>query len=261
MRPQFIQLIADYQTGDPAFSEVIQKLTLLIPGVTVIPTSVPRFSTLATGFWTGQLASVNPVPDMVIYTNTAPRRDQTGSRTRNEGERLVYAELDNGVRIIGVNAGYCFSFVKTMISKFVWVNVANRGSQFRSRDFYPEAVAGIIRNEPKWIGSRIGPDTLPEVPPGKLAWIDGYGNLKTTTPKSAVSFKLGQPVLIELNGMGRTAYYSDGTFAVREGEMAFAPGSSGGDDPFMEIFLRGLSAHDEFGNPDTETQFRVKAQR
>jgi hypothetical protein len=49
--------------------------------------------------------------------------------------------------------------------------------------------------------------------------------------------------------MKRTAWFSDGTFSVREGELAFAPGSSGGKDRFMELFLRGLSAWKELGKP------------
>ncbi|MCX8008897.1 MAG: hypothetical protein N3A54_04320, partial [Patescibacteria group bacterium] len=67
----FMHLIADYGVNDPAFGEVIQKLTLLDPSVVVYPTSVPSFSTLATGFWTAQNALVHPIPKMMIYTNTA----------------------------------------------------------------------------------------------------------------------------------------------------------------------------------------------
>ncbi len=48
--PLYIQLIADYGVGDPAFAEVIQKLHLLAPDIQIWPTSVPSFSTIATGF-------------------------------------------------------------------------------------------------------------------------------------------------------------------------------------------------------------------
>lgn len=251
----FIQFIADYGTGDPAFGEVVQKLKFLSPSVDVHCTSVPKFSTLATGFWTVQFGLLNPVPGMMIYTNTAPRRDNKESRDRNEGEGLVYAILQNGVKVVGVNAGYCFSFIKAVIKEFYVVNVANKGSQFRSRDFYPEAVIGIANSDMAFIGEALDVGCIPDVPKGRLAFIDGYGNLKTTTRRSEVSFSSGQPVLVELNGVKRTAYFSDGTFTVREGELAFAPGSSGGDDRFMEIFLRGLSAWKEFGKPTIESEF------
>ncbi len=255
--PAFIQLVADYGVGDPAFGEVIQKLQLLAPGVRVHPTSVPAFSTLSTGFWTYQYAMVNALPGMGIYTNTAPRKDRKESRENNEGERLVYAKLKNGVQIIGVNAGYCFSFVKPFIAEFVAVNVANKGSQFRSRDFYPEAVIGILRGDAQFHGNSMPLAAIPDVPQNKIAWIDGYGNIKTSVRRSALSLEVGKPLTITLNGMKRTAFFSDGTFAVREGELAFSPGSSGGDDKFMEIFLRGLSAWKEFGKPHVEDEFSV----
>lgn len=254
----FIHLIADYGTGDGAFGEVIQKLTFLSPEARIYPTSVPSFSTIATGFWTSQYAMVNPVPNMVIYTNTAPRKDKKESRDRNEGEKLMYAKLKNGIQIVGVNAGYCFSFVKSQIEAFHVVNVANKGSQFRSRDFYPEAVVGIAKGDAQFIGEVADPSIIPDVPTNRIAWIDGYGNMKTTVRSSSVTLTAGQPVLITLNGIKRTAYFTDGTFSVHEGQLAFAPGSSGADDKCMELFLRGLSAWIEFDRPDVEAEFTIE---
>lgn len=253
-----IHLIADYGTGDPSFAEVVQKLTLLDRTIRVIRTSVPAFSTIATGFWTAQFALVNPVPGMMIYTNTAPRRDNRGGRLENEGERLKYALLDNGVRVVGVNAGFCFSFVKQRIREFYRVNVDNKGSQFRSRDFYPEAVVGITQGQTRWLGEKLDPGMVPDIPTHRIAWIDGYGNMKTTIRASELSYAPGQPLRVTVAGMKRIAYFTDGTFSVREGELAFAPGSSGGNDRFMELFLRGLSAWKEFGKPEIESEFTLE---
>ncbi|MFH0749668.1 MAG: hypothetical protein V1917_01975 [Candidatus Gottesmanbacteria bacterium] len=256
----FLHIIADYGTGDPSFAEVIQKLKGFDRTVECVTTGVPAFSTIATGFWTAQYALVNPIPDMVIYTNTAPRKDNKEKRHANEGEGLVYAILKNGVRVVGVNSGYCFSFIKPEINKLYYVNVANKGSQFRSRDFYPEAVIGIANGEKKWIGESISPSLIPDISEHKIAWIDGYGNMKTTTRMSSVKFQPGQPIMVTIGEMKRTAFYTNGSFSVREGELAFAPGSSGGNDRFMEIFLRGLSAWKEFGKPHIETEFSIAVQ-
>ncbi len=257
--PQFIQLIADYGVGDPAFGEVVQKLQSLAPGVIVNATAVPSFNTVATGFWTAQYAWVNSTPNMIIYTNTAPRKDDKESRKDNEGEHLVYALLSNGTKVVGVNAGYCFSFVKEKIKSFHKVNVANKGSQFRSRDFFPEAVVGIARGEDSFIGEKLDINEIPDIPTNKIAWVDGYGNVKTTVRQSDMKkFKSGQPLLVTLGSMKRTAWYSDGTFNVREGELAFAPGSSGGEDRYMELFLRGLSAWKEFGKPTGEEELTIE---
>lgn len=256
---QFIQLIADYGVGDPSFGEVTQKLQCLSPGIIVFPTAVPSFNTIATGFWTAQYALVNTTPQMIIYTNTAPRQDDKESRKENEGERLVYALLTNGMKIVGVNAGHCFSFVKEEITKLHKVNVTNKGSQFRSRDFFPEAVIGIARGEAKYIGEKLDVKSIPDIPKDKIAWVDGYGNIKTTIRLSEMKkHTSGQPLLITLGHMKRTAWYSDGTFNVREGELAFAPGSSGGRDRFMELFLRGLSAWKELGKPTGDEELVIE---
>ena len=254
----FLQFIADYGVGDPSFSEVVQKFELLDPYLDIFCTSVPKFSTLSTGFWTYQFALVNPVPNMLIYTNTAPRKDDKESRIHNEGEGLVYALLNNGVRIVGVNAGYSFSVIKPHIKEFHHINVANKGSQFRSRDFYPEAIMGILRETASLVGESIDVENIPDVPPQKIAWIDGYGNMKTTVRSSSCTYKSGQAIIVSVGGMKRTAFFTDGSFSVREGELAFAPGSSGGDDRYMELFLRGLSAYKEFGNPHIETAFEIE---
>lgn len=253
----FLHLIADYGTGDAAFGEVVQKLYSLHPSLTVHCTSVPAFSTLATGFCAAQYALVNPVAGMVVYTNTAPRRDDGRSRVENEGEGLCCAALANGVIVVGVNAGYCFSFLKRRIASFHAVNVPNRGSQFRSRDFYPEAVIGIARGQREWLGASLNPAEIPDVPPNRIAWVDGYGNMKTTLRRSACSLAPGQRLTIAIGAHRRTAVAADGAFGVREGELAFAPGSSGGEDPFMEIFLRGGCAWAAFGKPAVESAFTL----
>jgi S-adenosylmethionine hydrolase len=256
-----IQLIADYGVGDPSFGEVVQKLNHLCPKCTVVPTSVPSFSTIATGFWTYQYAMVNAFPGLLIYTNTAPRQDNKESRIENEGEHLAYALLTNGVKVIGVNAGHTFTFIKHAIKEFYSVTVANKGSQFRSRDFYPEAVVGIMNGDTKYIGEKLDASRLYEIPPRRIAWIDGYGNMKTTVRESEMKkFKSGQPILITVGDMKRTAWYSNGTFSVREGELAFAPGSSGEHDRFLELFLRGLSAWKELGKPSVEQEFTMEVE-
>jgi hypothetical protein len=355
----FLHLITDYGVGDPAFGEVIQKLKLLSPNLEIYPTSVPAFSTLATGFWIGQYALVNSWPGLTIFSNTAPR-DLPGTRSRNEGEPFVYAQLNNGVHVCAVNAGYSLSFVKPLIKQLNKLKVRENGSQFRSRDFYPEAVVSIIKvNMPSestsssrhseattkspsfpvaekshrqfmihhgltklprdpssssvpplgthytahlqnLLGPALDPASVPDIPSNKLAFIDGYGNIKTTIrafslhPSSSrhseattkpPSFPVaeeshrrsminhgptvgtrhgtylqpGQLVSVTINGITQTATYSGGIFEVPTGQLAFAPGSSGGDDPFMEIIYRtnienGSSAAQKFHHPPVEAE-------
>ncbi|OIP97549.1 hypothetical protein AUK40_02835 [Candidatus Wirthbacteria bacterium CG2_30_54_11] len=241
----FLHLVADYGKNDLAFNEVITHLKLSHPHVDVFPISVPPFSTIATGFVIGQL-SLQAAEGMGIYANTAPRKDERQARLRNAGESFVYARLKNGVPIMAVNSGYSLSFVKKEIAALHRVKISNEGSQFRSRDNFPEPVISIMRGEVNHIGAAVNPDTIPDPPEKCVVWIDGYGNIKTSIRLSSIKYKPGDAVKITLNTTTHQATFAPGTFEVHEGELAFAPGSSGGDDRFMELFLRGGNAYKAF---------------
>jgi hypothetical protein len=228
---------------------------MLSQDLDIYPTSVPPFATLATGFWIAQYALHNTFGGLAIYSNTAPRKDKKEAREKNEGEGLIYAKLKNGIVIIAVNAGYNMSFVKHEIVDFRKVNVENRGSQFRSRDFYPNAVVRILENNPKILGEKLDPKSIPDVPSYRIASIDGYGNMKTSTKRSQVTFKEGERLKVRIDNETHVAYFADGNFSVTEGELAFAAGSSGdSDDPFIELFLRGGSAWELFKRPKIESE-------
>ncbi|NJL21481.1 MAG: hypothetical protein HC895_12680, partial [Leptolyngbyaceae cyanobacterium SM1_3_5] len=182
----FISLIADYGNGDPAFMEVTQRLLLGLPDAQIHWLSVPPFSTLATGFWIAQLGLNEglgeSVPaalrDRLIYHNCAPRQDDPEARRDNEGEGLTYALLPNGVKVVGVNAGYTLSFIKNHAKVLHSVNVSRGGSQFRSRDVFPSAAAAIAQDNFDLLGEQIPPAQIPDAPLDRIAWVDGYGNIK-----------------------------------------------------------------------------------
>ncbi|GAB4143462.1 MAG: SAM-dependent chlorinase/fluorinase [Cyanobacteria bacterium J069] len=250
-----ISLIADYGTGDPAFSEVTQRLLSALPDAQVHWLSVPPFSTLATGFWIAQLG-LNPGPaPRLIYHNCAPRQDDPEARRDNEGEGLTYALLPSGVKVVGVNAGYTLSFIKPHATVLQTVNVSRGGSQFRSRDVFPPAAAAIARDDFSPLGDPLNPQNVPDLPGDRVAWIDGYGNLKTTIALDSVNLEPQSKVTVRVGDVVSDAIYSDGSFKVPEGTLAFAPGSSGWDNAdgsktrWMELFLRGGNAWERFGKP------------
>jgi S-adenosylmethionine hydrolase len=257
----FICVIADYGTGDPAFAEVAQRLAMAFPQAQIHSLSVPPFSGLATGFWIAQLG-LNPGPmNRLIYHNCAPRQDDRSARRDNEGEGLTYALLSNGVKVVGVNAGYTLSFIKNHTKILRIVNVSRGGSQFRSRDVFPDAAAAIMRDDFSLLGDSLHPEQIPDVPLDRIAWIDGYGNIKTTIPAHTVNLKPEAKIVIRIGDVVSDAVYSDGSFKVAEGTLAFAPGSSGwsavdGKEPirWMELFLRGGNAWERFGKPRVNQQ-------
>jgi S-adenosylmethionine hydrolase len=252
----FITLIADYGNGDPAFTEVTQRLLMLLPQSQISLVSVPAFSTLATGFWIAQLGLNPGSQERLIYHNCAPRQDDKQPRQDNEGEGLTYALLPNNVKVVGVNAGYTLSFIKEYAQELRIVKVSRGGSQFRSRDVFPKAAAAIAKGDLSILGEALKPNLIPDFPSDRVAWIDGYGNIKTTIAADSVNLKPEAKVVIRVGDVVSDAIYSDGSFKVPEGTLAFAPGSSGWEVSnqsksvrWMELFLRGGSAWERFGRP------------
>jgi hypothetical protein len=257
MNPKTLVIISDYGVGDPAFTEVSVRLNSFIAGLTVLPLSTPPFSTISTGFWSYQIALTPKASNTYIYSNTAPRKTEKKAQVNNRGEKLMYARLKNGFEIIAVNSGFCFSFVKPFIKDFREIKVSNEGSQFRSRDNYPEVVSEMMKKDLSFLGKKISIDLIPDIPRKRIASIDGYGNIKTTTRISEIRLTAGQKVLISLNNKRHQATFSDGVFNIAEGETAYSPGSSGYDNRFMEIFVRGGSASELFGSPLVEQEFEI----
>lgn len=252
-----IHLVADYGAGDLAFAEVCQRLALHLPGAQIVVTPVPAFDTLSAGFCVGQLALTDGPRDRVVYSNVAPREDQQDPRPGNEGERLVAARLASGVLVVGPNSTHAFSFVVAHAVSLHEVVVPASGSQFRSRDAFPPLVARLAAADDSVLGDPLPPDLVPPIPERVVVYVDGFGNLKTswTSPPAPV----GERVEVRVGPTIEWATVTDGTFAVPEGEMAFAPGSSGWPDPegaeqrFYELLLRGSSAAARFGDPPAGT--------
>lgn len=250
-----IDLIADYGTGDAAFAEVRQRLLKELPSARVNCLSVPPFSTLATGFWIAQLGLNPGHSDRLIYHNCAPRQDDPEARQNNEGEGLTYALLPNNVIVVGVLSGYTLSFIKNEAQQIHTVNVSRGGSQFRSRDVFPQAAAAIINGDRSIVGDVIQSEQIPDPPSDRVAWVDGYGNLKTTIPADIINLEPDSKVVVRVGDVVSDAVYSDGSFKVPEGTLAFAPGSSGWHTKdgrevrWMELFLRGGNAWERFGRP------------
>ena len=84
---------------------------------------------------------------MLVFANTAPRKDRTSARKNNAGEGLVYGVLRNGVELIAVNSGHSLSFVRDDLVELCETIAPDKGSQFRSRDFFPQIVAMVAKGD------------------------------------------------------------------------------------------------------------------
>ncbi len=247
-----LHVIADFGHADLAFAEVSQRLKKLLPEAELVLTSVPPFATLAAGFCAAQLGLNDAPENTLIFHNVAPRRDDKGARQNNDGERLAYALLPNGVKVVGVHAGFAFSFLRDVATELHYVNVKSAGSQFRSRDLFPSAIAAIAKSHSGALAEPMPKDHIPDIPENRVAYVDGFGNIKTTV--LAGHYQAGQKLLVTLNNLTHIALVSDGSFSVPQGTLTFSPGSSGWQTPhsemrWTELFLRGGSAAALFGYP------------
>jgi hypothetical protein len=253
-----LTVIADYGTGDLAFAEVRQRLAALLPEAEVTAVPVPAFDTVAAGFCIAQLAFGDGPADRVLYANVAPRQDTDAPREENAGERLAAARLPSGVLVVGVASGSSLSFLADEGVPLRAVEVADAGSQFRSRDVFPAAVASLARGEDDLLGE---PITVHPAPRRAVAYTDGYGNLKTTWDTAPA--EVGARVTVRIGDATAEAVVSDGVFEVPAGDLAFAPGSSGwpaaagGHRAWYEVFARGGDAAELFGRPAAGTPVEV----
>lgn len=250
-----VHLIADFGANDLAFAEVTQAVMTHLPAAQVVPTSVGPFDTLAAGFVAAQLAAAPAPAGSLMLLNVAPRRDDARPRDDNDGERLLVAEMPGGFRVLGVDAGYSFSFLAEAAVRVWGAEWPTKGSQFRSRDLFPEALARLHAG---LLVERTGVDvSVPAVPAACVAYVDGFGNVKTTIRwGDELARHAGADVDVTIGAVTLAARVVGGSFAVAEGELAVAPGSSGyplcqpaADEVtvgrrvrWVELFLRGGSA-------------------
>lgn len=268
--PVLLHVICDYKAGGMEFGEITNRLQYHLDnphGVRIHPTEVPPLDTMAIGFVTAQYAYAPHRGRMVIYGNAAPRRDSSKAQKHNIDHGIKYARLKNGVEIINVNSEFAFGFVKDDIVEFKDIDCPDKGSQFRSRDFFPERVAKVINGDTAILTKDLNIENIPAIPNNMVAWTDGFGNIKTTMRKSdldQMGFKVGQSVQVILNGVSMVGVIAEGGFTVDRGVLAVNAGSSGYDNPFVEFFLRvhhmsEKTAAVRFDYPAGGTEFEIKA--
>lgn len=264
MSKTFIRVIGDYgPLGDMAFAEVTDSLHAQIRDAGVADyemnlSSVPAFDTYATGFMLAQLAINSKLgKDHVFYVNTAPRKDNKSARVNNEGEGLVYARLKNGVRIIAVNSGYSLTLVKPFAEEIRKLNVSAAGSQFRSRDNFPQALGAVLKGDDSIFGADVAHAIEDDFPKNRVVYTDGYGNLKCSIDPADIAKDQGKRVHVHLENSSEQIPITVGAgiFDVADGDFCFAKGSSGWTLPdgakveFSEVIKRGGSAAKAFHNP------------
>ena len=93
---------------------------------------------------------------------------------------------------------------------------------------FPQVASAIMLGQPESLAGGIPLAAIPDVPPHHIAYIDGYGNLKTTIKHGTLDAPCGTSLHVRIGTVEHEAVLSDGSFAVESGQLAVAPGSTGG---------------------------------
>lgn len=121
-----------------------------------------------------------------------------------------------------------------------------------------------------WVGFKpwrriLTPRLIPESPCSHVAYIDGYGNVKTTIRFDEKIFPPGITRAVQIGSVTHEAIISDGPFGVEAGQLAFAAGQQRMADQVrrtgagVELFLRGGNAWDMFKGPAIGTEIELKS--
>ncbi|MBI4142262.1 SAM-dependent chlorinase/fluorinase [Candidatus Uhrbacteria bacterium] len=265
MRP--LIFIADYGTDPLAVTEAIIAVRQYARAAFSVDVVASRpFNTVHTGFLLDQLQRGfgKDGARAVFYLNTDPRTQTTEATVAAAGSPLVAAQLQNGAWVITPNAGHCLSFVRGTIARLATIHVAADGSQFRSRDVFPLAVAAALDGTlPSLFGSDLPHSTIPPLPDDPIVLhCDNYGNIKTSLTQrilSTLGCSWGDEVRVRIGGHEFRVPMLPTIFSDRPGRMVLAPGSSGDPaHPYFEISVRfngdaAASAAAKFGWPEPGT--------
>ncbi len=284
LRP-VIKVLTDYPRDDLASDEVHQAMitALVVQGVQAVNVDVGAIvglDTVSAGFKTGQLALNSQMGlGHVIYTNCAPRKHIISSRSK--GEKMVIGITAGGVVLLTVNSGFTLSPLKPLaeagqVALFESL-IPDEGSQFRSRDFFPDATAATARHLIQRV-AHLGADAtlrlldrgqgatllegfallgepldlshIADFPQGHVWYVDNFGNIKLNLDYAWLVARYGQgrELVVAVKDRIARPQLTGAGFSQGEGVLALTQGSSGWPDAqgrgvrFTELFLRGGQA-------------------
>lgn len=302
LRP-YVKILTDYPRDDLASDEVQQALVTACAQHDVDPFNldvgaIPGMNTVVAGFKTAQLALNSKLGfGHIIHTNCAPRKNIVSQESKGEG--VVLGILPNGVCLLTVSSGYSLAPYHDLIQRgeiqFFETRIPDAGSQFRSRDYFPDATARLARylqNRLQELGADKIHDLISKgqgqeivkgfeylshpldeknftpLPQGCVWYIDNFGNIKLNILHSdlVAQYEPGTILAISVGDTIVDAVVGTAGFSQGEGILALTRGSSGwsqGEEElrFAEVFLRGGSAAGMFKHITPGSQVFILAKK
>lgn len=284
-----LKILSDYPRDDLAHDEVHQSLVTACVKRGITPANIdvgaiPSMDTIVAGFKTAQLVFNSTLGyGHIFHTNCAPRKNIVS--VQSKGEKIVLGMTRTGVVLLVVNSGYTlapfYEAVHAGEMTLYQTSVPDAGSQFRSRDYFPDAMADLtlhlsqrlqalgrdqirkklaahafsdILEGLDYLGDPLNLASFPHLPEGTVYYIDSFGNIKLNYKhQKLLGFHApGTPLVVAVGNTVSDAVVGDAGFSMGEGVLAITSGSSGwavgreGKSMFSELFLRGDSAAKHF---------------
>jgi hypothetical protein len=242
---RLVQLIADYEPGELAFAEQLQRLELGVPDCVVNATVVAPGDTLAAGLCVAQLALSNGPPGWMVVHDVGA------------GERVCVGRTHAGAIVVGPDAGWSWSFVVDEVRELFYLDVGSRGARRPIRDLVALAVRHAVARHPHAVTELVPRDRVPRVPACAIAWIDRAGNLTTTLSRPPA--EVGERLRVDIGDAGAVALVVAAREAVPDGELGLAPCTIGWPTRdgsrlrLLELGVQGGSAAELFDHPATGT--------
>jgi len=299
----YIKILTDYPRDDMASDEVQQALVTAcaehdVDAFNLDVGAITGMDTVIAGFKTAQLALNSKLGfGHIIHTNCAPRRNIVTKESKGHG--VVLGFLPNGVCLLTVSEGYSLAPFYDLIEageiSFFETRIPDAGSQFRSRDYFPDATARLgrylqdrmrdlgadeiqklisaghadkILEDFEFISNPIKDARFNALPQGSVWYIDNFGNMKLNIAHDDLIKQYAAGTILSVVAGDTIADVVVGTEGFSEGEgiMAMTRGSSGWsqgskDVRFAEVMLRGASAARMFKGVKPGTQLQIIAKK
>ncbi len=249
--------ISDWATDDLMYHEFATAVAgyAKIPNKLAIHRISSTSSTAQTGFLVEQSSfteeRLGRPAETVIFANTDPRSQSTGSMNATRGAEFLIAKLASGLYVCGPNAGHSLSFIKSKIESVQrYVNFEATYTS-RSRDLFSRAVAHLSDYmEDELELEEIHISTIADRPSEKMVLhIDHFGNIVTSISQEELLEKsdFGSYIKVNINHVVVQARIVRDRFGGNPGELVIYPGSYGHpDNPYVEIAVwHDASPHKE----------------
>jgi hypothetical protein len=234
---RLVHLVTDYGPGDLAFAQVVQQLALTLPDAVLLSTRVGPCDTLAAGFCVAELVCGHGPPGRLVAHNVASRRDGD-----SDVGRFCAGRTHAGAIVVGPNAGWSWSFAVAQLSVLHHVDVPVG----HAPELLVAAVTHVAAGHPHAVQDAVPHGAVPPVPVRVVAYVDCFGNLKTTISQPPAA--TGDRVQVRIGHVSATAMVTDRSNpAAREGELLLTPDD--GEPRFLQLSLPGGSAADRFERP------------